>query len=78
RPGTVAGLSDALWPLLWANVVAEREAVTVDARLFPWLAPTRISDKGQTTTPAEMQPQQAYWGMPRRLRLVWTANEAGL
>lgn len=79
RPGAAApGAPDALWPLVWANVAAERDAVAVDARLFPWLGPTRISDKGQTTTPAETQPQQAYWGMPRRLRLVWTANEAGL
>ncbi len=79
RPGPMmAGAPDALWRLLWANVVVEAGPAMIDAALFPWLGPTRVSDKGQTMAFDDMQPQQAYWGMPRRIRLAWTANDDGM
>ena len=38
--------------------------------VFPWLAPTRTSEGGRTTTAEDASPLQAYWGMPRRIRLL--------
>lgn len=70
-----AGPPAPLWQTLWLNVLpasaftSENEA---DADIFPWLAPTRVSDKTSKTpmtTPAEVNPLQAFWGMPRRIRL---------
>ena len=38
--------------------------------MFPWLAPTRSSvTKGAVVTPANASPWQAYFGLPRRIRL---------
>jgi CRISPR system Cascade subunit CasA len=45
-------------------------APALDFKVFPWLGKTRISDKGQTTFPQDVHPLQAYWGMPRRIRLT--------
>jgi CRISPR system Cascade subunit CasA len=76
-----SGETPSLWHLLWANVetVAQREEraggrrSTGDADITPWLAPTRRSDGkkgGGATTPRDADPLQAYFGLPRRLRLV--------
>ena len=69
-----------LWQKLWANVeTAEQlEARRPDRGLpaielaFPWLAPTRTSNikkSGVSTTWAHAHPLQAYFGLPRRIRL---------
>lgn len=72
--------SEPLWTRLWANVET-REQWSARApggspadppSIYPWLAPTRVSDPkrgGQSTTPADAHPLQAYFGMPRRIRL---------
>ena len=72
-----------LWGRLWPNVESREqiEARAVDAtldddhkRIFPWLAPTRIYDPkagGGQTTPRDVHPLQVYWGMPRRIRLMF-------
>ncbi|BBK36766.1 type I-E CRISPR-associated protein Cse1/CasA [Allostella sp. ATCC 35155] len=80
RPARRPGRPEALWHTLWLNAVRpaaptgrERSA----AWIFPWLAATRVSDKGQTTTPEDVDPLQAYWGMPRRIRLDFVANPEG-
>jgi CRISPR system Cascade subunit CasA len=41
------------------------------AGLFPWMSPTRTSEKGSgcITTPDDVHPLQVFWGMPRRVRL---------
>ncbi|MDD9985157.1 MAG: type I-E CRISPR-associated protein Cse1/CasA [Spirochaetaceae bacterium] len=74
---------DTLWGRLWPNVetsehIAARttEAVAPDdlAMIFPWLLATRISntkDGGRSTTPADVHPLQVYWGMPRRIRMLF-------
>lgn len=78
-------LRETLWRDLWLNVLergrferlgnAERDQ---PGAIFPWLAPTRTSDKdGAETTPEEVHPLQLYWGMPRRLRLDAGQREAG-
>ena len=69
-----------LWGRTWPNVesleqIAEREVNGTRpddlTRIFPWMAPTRTSEKagGKDTTPADIHPLQVYWGMPRRIRL---------
>ncbi len=60
----------SLWHMLWANVPeGEAAAITDLARVFPWLAPTIGSATGRTVTPETAHPLQAWWGMPRRIRL---------
>ncbi len=59
-----------LWHLLWANVPVGRAVAAAELKLvFPWLAPTRRSDKGGMVTPENAHPAQVWWGMPRRIRL---------
>lgn len=60
-----------LWHLLWSNVpcgeVPDEDELP---RILPWLGPTRGSDKdGRPTTPDDVHELQAWWGMPRRIRL---------
>lgn len=69
-----------LWHLLWANVPQGEPPDEADLkRIFPWLAPTRISDKsGRATTPDDVHPLQAFWGTPRRIRLDFVANDSSV
>lgn len=80
RPSFADARYAGLWYMIWANVetIDQREARVVgnpgaDARdAFPWLDVTRQSnpkDGGKATTPADVDPLQAYFGLPRRLRL---------
>lgn len=72
-----------LWQTLWLNVLdAETlgySASPEDAeRIFPWLVPTRTSEKGKPgTTPETVHRLQAFWGMPRRIRLDFDTAEPG-
>ncbi|OMH30525.1 type I-E CRISPR-associated protein Cse1/CasA [Motiliproteus sp. MSK22-1] len=65
----------SLWQKLWLNIL-DRESLSVagdvaSPAVFPWLGPTRLSDKkGSETTPEDVSPLQMYWGMPRRIRLL--------
>jgi CRISPR system Cascade subunit CasA len=64
--------SATLWQKCWLNIFDQEEKLpieTLGANVFPWLAETRISNKGQVTTPLDTHWLQAYWGMPRRIRL---------
>ncbi|GHG98414.1 type I-E CRISPR-associated protein Cse1/CasA [Pseudodonghicola xiamenensis] len=58
-----------LWPLIWANVPYGAPGEVQD---LPWMRPTRVSDKGLETFPPEGKTYgvEAFFGMPRRLRLV--------
>lgn len=63
-----------LWQKLWLNVLTQEEFAQVPtaptADIFPWLAPTRVSDKsGGATLPDDVHKLQMYWGMPRRIRI---------
>ena len=72
-----------VWGRLWPNVesLEQIEARALEAildndaeRIFPWLVPTRTSNSktgGRPTTPADVHPLQVYWGMPRRIRLLF-------
>ncbi|MGX7703224.1 type I-E CRISPR-associated protein Cse1/CasA [Methylobacterium sp. Gmos1] len=66
-----------LWRSLWLAVPCRADGPPVPERVFPWLALTRVSDKGRTTTESDVDPLQAFWGMPRRIRLVVEANPEG-
>ncbi len=64
-----------LWHDLWLNVLplaprdaGRRTSKTKRADIYPWLAPTRTSDKsGVLTTPDDVHALQMYWNMPRRI-----------
>lgn len=80
----IAAMGDSLWGRVWPNVETQEqiEARRVEAQtnehehIFPWLGATRVSDKtGRPTTPADAHPLQAYWGMPRRIRLIFSLAE---
>jgi CRISPR system Cascade subunit CasA len=68
-----------LWSKLWANVEtrdqwakrsSRRDPPSQPSGIWPWLEPTRVSDaRGVTTTSEQVHPLQAYFGLPRRIRL---------
>ena len=61
-----------LWRLVFANVLPGPALAAGDARAaLPWLRPTRTSENGQIVTREDTHPLEAFFGMPRRLRLVW-------
>lgn len=70
-----------LWHRLWLNVISLYDAfehgdpLDEPAKAFPWLGDTRVSDKsGVTTSGEDVHPVQCFWGMPRRIALVFEAN----
>ena len=70
------GAQPSLWHLLWANVPVGHPPDAADLPLiFPWLAPTVTSGTGHTVTPSTAHPLQAWWGMPRRIRLDFVLCE---
>lgn len=73
-----------LWEKLWANVETQEALrgrpssapVTAVDRAFPWLRPTCTSNPkagGAATPPAAAHPLEAYFGLPRRIRLEFGA-----
>ncbi len=75
---------DCLWRRLWLNVLTHDELAQLSGdhmersvgRIFPWMAPTRTSEKkGMETYPEHAHPLQVYWSMPRRIRLWQSVDE---
>ncbi|CAM8053991.1 type I-E CRISPR-associated protein Cse1/CasA [Escherichia coli] len=72
-----------LWRKLWLNVMPQDEAdlplpKTFDDLVFPWLAPTRTSElDGAVVTDEQVNKLQAYWGMPRRIRIDFKTTSIG-
>ncbi|GAA3587098.1 type I-E CRISPR-associated protein Cse1/CasA [Gibbsiella greigii] len=69
-----------LWKKLWLNVIPQEQKPRPDELplIFPWLAPTRTSEKaGNSVTPENAHPLQAYWGMPRRIEIDFSLTEPG-
>lgn len=58
-----------LWSLIWANVPYGTPAVVQD---LPWMRPTLVSDGADKirVPPERLFDVEAFFGMPRRLRLV--------
>ena len=71
----------SLWHILWANVLpvsSETDWEEGDLpRIFPWMAPTITSEKGEEVSAADPRahPLQAFFGMPRRIRLCFSDDE---
>lgn len=76
-------LQPTLWHSLWLNVVDDAALTAskkrLDPSVFPWLAVTRTSEAegGMETTPEDAHALQAYWAMPRRIRINWDEVGAG-
>lgn len=70
-----------LWQKLWLNVLPldalGYEPVRKLGDVLPWMAPARISENGQITTPEEVHPLQAWWSMPRRIRMDASTTQQG-
>lgn len=66
---TLVDPGQGLWPLIWANVPYGQAR---GAAGLPWMAATRVSDRGQQVVPPQgaIFGPEAFFGMPRRLRLV--------
>ncbi len=67
-----------LWQRLWLNTPADYTLDldrTKDA--FPWLAPTRTSANKEVVNETDAHKLQAFFGMPRRIRLVLQPNMEG-
>ena len=59
-----------LWRLLWCNVPKGHPLKPEAAvQALPWLRPTRTSEKEQIVTPDRSHPAEAFFGIPRRIRL---------
>lgn len=72
QPLDEEGSRFALWRLVFANVLPGSPLAADDTTVaLPWLRPTRTSQKGQIVTPQDTHPLEAFFGMPRRLRLVF-------
>ena len=65
-----------LWHKIFANVVPCDERLRIDGlpKALPWLAPTLTSERSRTVSLADAHPLQAYFGMPRRIRLVFSSE----
>jgi CRISPR system Cascade subunit CasA len=77
-PGTTTGSPPSLWQRLWANMPEGLRIGGDLEQVFPWLVPTRRNDQNIKTTPADVHPAQAFFGLPRRIRLIFERNENGL
>lgn len=64
---TLADPGGGLWPLIWANVP---DGAPADPAVLPWMRATRTSERGEQVFPQDAHPAEAFFGMPRRLRLV--------
>ncbi len=85
-PLTTLVLGGTLWETIWNNILTPDvlnelggdPALTNKGKLYPWLAPTRISAKGKETHQGEVHPLHKYWGMPRRIRFLFGNDSPGL
>jgi CRISPR system Cascade subunit CasA len=70
----------SLWQRLWANVPNKcSDSPQKFERVFPWLVATRNGAKGGIkTTPEDVDLAQAFFGLPRRIRLIFERNTTGL
>jgi len=82
-PMTTLVLSDTFWATCWFNILKQgtflsefgNQEKRSDSDRFPWLAKTRTSEGGKTTTPEDTHPDQVFWSMPRRIHLLFSNSE---
>jgi CRISPR system Cascade subunit CasA len=76
-------IAATLWHDLWLNVLDKDQKLAGNARakkrsdIYPWLDATRTSEKQQKISAQDVNPLQAYWGMPRRVLIDHTALVEG-
>ncbi|GAA6169482.1 type I-E CRISPR-associated protein Cse1/CasA [Sessilibacter corallicola] len=59
-----------LWQKIWLNILTASNEPDDYSDVFPWLKPTKTSEKKDTgTVITEVHPLQMHWGMPRRIRV---------
>lgn len=77
-PGAVEDApAPTLWQRIWLNVPEGAPADPGDkAKIFPWLAPTKTSARKESVSQADAHPLQAFFGTPRRIRLIFAKNDA--
>ena len=80
-PLTTLVMGRTLWETIWLNVITRDlfghfGNITKNgwADMFPWLGHTRTSGKNETTTSQDVHPVQMFWGMPRRIRIIFEAH----
>ena len=76
-PDSLGAAVLTLWQRLWINVPSDFRSQPKDrSTIFPWFSPTRTTgkDKSLTTTPQDVHKAHAFFGMPRRIRLVFEPN----
>ena len=80
-PLTTIVLGDNLWETIWFNVLSKKElsrygdiTKNSDVDRFPWLKPKRSQDGGITMTSLDANPVHAFWGMPRRINILFEKN----
>ena len=65
---TLIDTGQGLWDMVWANT-PDGKPQTIDG--LPWMRPPRLSQgKATETYPQDGHPAEAFFGMPRRLRLA--------
>jgi CRISPR system Cascade subunit CasA len=79
-PLTTLVLGQTLWETCWLNVLEKNRYIAgvpiehnQPADRFPWLTITRTSEEkppAGITTQIDVHPDQQFWAMPRRIRLV--------
>jgi len=83
-PLTTIVTADNIWDTIWLNVLPEGEfkrlgnfSKTDPCDIFPWIGPTRTSEKQQETTSQDVHPYHMFWSMPRRIRIKFDKTEPG-
>lgn len=80
-PLTTLILGRTLWETIWLNVIT-RESFShfgnttknTESDMFPWMGHTRTSEKNEITTSQHVHPVQMFWGMPRRIRIIFAKS----
>lgn len=72
-----------LWNKLWINIISKKDVKELsgnirkkkDSDIFPWMKKTKNSENGSELTPKECHPYHMYFGMPRRIRLLFNYSQ---
>lgn len=75
RQARAGDLPPTLWQQLWLNVSGHSYG-TRPEQVWPWMAPTHCSPKGEVVTAIDHPSAMVYWATPRRIRLEFI-DEAG-
>jgi CRISPR system Cascade subunit CasA len=78
-PLTTIVLGDCLWESLWLNVLFGTQFSTTnhDEKTFPWLKLESFitaENPVKTIHSVDMNPEHVFWGMPRRIKLQFSAD----